>query len=391
MGDLQGMKSEWKRGLAEAPGRVNLIGDHTDYNGLPVFPMALQRRIRMRFQARQDGRVRLASADGYPDREFTIGREIEPYPAGDWGNYVKASARILERTYGNLHGMDAETEGDIPPAAGLSSSSALLVASALALLAVNGIDAGFEKLMELLPEAEYYVGTRGGAMDHAVCLGGQAGMALKIDFTPLRVHPTPVPRDWCFLVAHSLVRAEKSSVVKEQFNSRRAACRRALQQLAPGLSYSDLLRRNTTEELLAEARAMMPEEDARYFRHVITEAARVEQAQQAMRAGDLEQFGKLMTASHASLRDDFKTSHPSVDALVEALLAAGAAGARVTGAGFGGCVVALCRAGEKERVLRGVEAGFYAARPERRDFGEYLIEALASQGARVIALDSDSL
>ena len=147
---------------------MNLIGDHTDYNGLPVFPMAVQRRFRILFRPRTDNLVRAATVDGYAERSFAIAIEIEPYGQGDWGNYVKASARILARRYGSLHGVDMLLHSDIPVAAGLSSSSALVVGSGLALLAANRIEAPFEELIELFPEGERYVGTRGGAMDHAV-------------------------------------------------------------------------------------------------------------------------------------------------------------------------------------------------------------------------------
>ena len=123
--------------LAEAPGRVNLIGDHTDYNGLPVFPMAVQRRFRILFRPRHDAPIRAATLDGYAERSFTIATEIEPYEQGDWGNYVKASARILAQRYGDLRGMDMLLHSDIPVAAGLSSSSALVVGSGIALLAAN--------------------------------------------------------------------------------------------------------------------------------------------------------------------------------------------------------------------------------------------------------------
>ncbi len=347
--------------VARAPGRVNLIGDHTDYNGLPVFPMAIQRAIRMVFRERQDASVHLASTDGYAAREFPIAAEIDPYAAGDWGNYIKASARTLARRYGQLRGIDALICGDIPPAAGLSSSSALVVAAALALLGANRIEAGFDELMELLPEGEQYVGTRGGAMDHAICLAGEEGKAVKIDFKPLLLHRVAVPADWRFLIGHSLVRAEKSSGAREIYNARREACRRALANLAGDLT---------------------PEEQ-RCALHILTEAGRVEQALAAMRAADIGEFGTLMNASHASLRDQFEVSHPEVDRLVEAFLAAGAAGARVTGAGLGGCVVALCQAADADRVCAAVEESFYQPRPERQAFPEYLLQAKPSPGARV--------
>jgi galactokinase len=321
--------------------------------------MAVQRRFRILFRPRVDETLRAATIDGFGERSFTIAHEIEPYEQGDWGNYVKASARILARHYGNLRGVDMLLHSDIPVAAGLSSSSALVVGSGLALLAANGIKAPFEELIELFPEGERYVGTRGGAMDHAVCLAGQAGHALKIDFAPFAIHPTPVPEGWRFVIGHSLVRAEKSGEVKEAYNERRESCRRAFQVPQPELSALE----------------------ARRYRHVMSEAARVESAREAMVHGDIEGFGRLMNLSHASLRDDFEVSHPQVDALVSAFLEAGALGARVTGAGFGGCVVALCAADRVEGVMDSVESSFYGVRPARADFGEHLLVAEASSGA----------
>lgn len=344
---------------AEAPGRVNLIGDHTDYNGLPVFPMAVDRRFRILFRARADETVHAATIDGFGERTFVVAPEIDPFEQGDWGNYLKASAHILARRYGSLRGMDLLLHSDIPVAAGLSSSSALVVGSGLALLAANGIEAPFEELIELFPEGERYVGTRGGAMDHAVCLAGREGYALKIDFSPFAIHPTRVPDDWRFVIGHSLVRAEKSREVKEQYNERRESCRRAF--AANGVGLGEL--------------------EARRYRHVLSEAARVEEAQSAMLNGDIVRFGQLMNLSHESLRDDFEVSHPEVDALVEAFRSAGALGARVTGAGFGGCVVALCRAAEATKVMERVDHSFYASRPNRLRFGDYLMPAVPSSGA----------
>ena len=350
--------------VAEAPGRVNLIGDHTDYNGLPVFPMAVQRRFRILFRTRDDQAIRAATLDGFSQREFTVAPEIEPFEQGDWGNYVKASAQILAQRFGDLRGMDMLLHSDIPVAAGLSSSSALVVGSGIALLAANNIEAPFEELVELFPEGERYVGTRGGAMDHTVCLAGRPGFALKIDFAPFAVHPTRVPDDWLFLIGHSLVRAEKSRGIKEQYNERRESCRKAFQQPQPPLT----------------------ELEARRYRHVINEAARVERAREAMCEGNIETFGQLMNESHISLRDDFEVSHPEVDALQQAFCNAGAKGARVTGAGFGGCVVALCERSEKDRILQAVEGTFFAERPSRSNFPEYLLEAEPAAGARVTAL-----
>src|SRR5690242_5418273 len=146
-----------------APGRVNLIGEHVDYHNLPVLPMAIQRRIQVSYGRRNDRLIRAASQDfGY--REFEWAAHIEPGPAGDWENYVKAAAQAVTGKWGIRCGIDAEVVTDLPPAAGLSSSSALLTAFTLALLEANRIHASFEELMEVLPEGEYFIGTRGGGM-----------------------------------------------------------------------------------------------------------------------------------------------------------------------------------------------------------------------------------
>ncbi len=369
--------------LVRAPGRVNLIGEHTDYNGLPVFPMAIQRAVRMIFRARDDGRVRLANRDsGFEPREFAIAREIAPFPAGDWGNYAKAAAQGLARSISVGRGFDAVVIGDIPTAAGLSSSSALVVASALVLLAANELEFDPPELMELCARAEPYVGTQSGGMDQAICLGGRKGHAFVIEFEPLRLRATPIPSDWRFVVANTFVEAKKSGAAQAAYNERVRECREALRAFgAP--RYRDLGERAPLGRILEIAERTLEDPLRRRFRHVVTEAARVEDARAAMLEGDLEAFGRLMDASHASLRDDFEASCPELDALVEVARASGAAGARLTGAGFGGCAVALCRAGRLESVVEGIRRDFYRGKPVPE--GAVLV-AEASSGARVFEL-----
>jgi len=217
-----------------APGRVNLIGEHTDYNGLPVLPVAIQRSVRIELRARDDRRVRLANADArFEPCEFEIAAEIPPFAPGHWGNYSKAAAQALQRRSGLDCGFDGLVSGDIPAAAGLSSSSALVVASALALVAVNELEIAREDLMVLTAEAERYVGTHSGGMDQAISLGGRAGHAVRIDFDPLRLEPVPIPPDWRFVIANSLVEALKSGGAQAAYNARVRECREALEAL-PG-------------------------------------------------------------------------------------------------------------------------------------------------------------
>ena len=333
-----------------APGRVNLIGEHIDYHGLAVLPMALRRCVRTRFRRRGDRRILAASA-GYGRREFEWTSDLEPVAAGDWENYLRAAAQVARTFVADPAGVEIEIESDLPAAAGLASSSALLVAVALGLLRANGYNPEFEELMEVLPDGEQFVGTRGGGMDHAAALASRAGCASLVEFEPVRVRHIPIPADWGFVVAHSGVRAEKSGAAREAYNARRRGGTAALARLG--------LRSYREAHPEDAARLAVPEEhDA--FLHTTTEAVRVRAAAAAMEAGDLEGFGKLLLESHASLRDRLRVSRPELDRLVERAMKAGAAGARLTGAGFGGCVVIACerrRGGAICEALPGAFAG----------------------------------
>jgi galactokinase len=324
--------------VVTAPGRVNLIGEHIDYHGLPVLPMALRRGIRVDFRARADRAIR-ATSEGYGTREFEWTADLEPVSAGDWENYLRAAARVAATFLpGTRAGVDAAIASDLPAAAGLSSSSALIVAFTLGLLRANGYNPSFEELMAVLPDGEQFVGTRGGGMDHAASLGSRAGCASLISFEPLSVRHVPIPPGWAFLIADSGVRAEKSGAAREEYNVRRAAGTAALARL--GLrTYRDAA--PEMAEWLDDSR----EHDA--FQHVTTEAARVGAAVEALAQNDLPRFGRLLTESHVSLRDRLGVSCPELDRLVGMAMRNGAAGARLTGAGFGGCAVICC---ERSRV-----------------------------------------
>ena len=379
------------RYVVRAPGRVNLIGEHIDYCGLSVLPMALRQSVRIAFHPRSDQETRLVNRDPrFAPSAFAVSEGILRAPAGDWGNYARAAAQALAQRFPDLRGIDALVESDLPIAAGLSSSSALVVAMALAIMHANRVTVPSLELMDLLGRGERYVGTAGGGMDQAIILGARAGCASRIDFHPLRLTPTAVPPDWQFIVAWSLVHAEKSGAAQQAYNERTRQCDEARRLVAARLgrrddiTYPALLAAAPVEELLEAAGTTLSGVLARRFRHVVTEATRVPQAEAAMAAGDFAAFGQLLDASHQSLRDDYDVSHPELDRLVELAREAGAAGARLTGAGFGGSIVALCRVERAPGVVAALRERFYAPRGAADDVGRHVFMAVPSAGAEVM-------
>lgn len=360
--------------VVRAPGRVNLVGEHIDYAGLPVLPMAIDRGLTLRVRARDDGRVRVASeaSPGEP-RAFDVSVSIPSGPSGDWGNYAKAAIQGLMAAGHVPAGFDARISSDLPLAAGLSSSSALVVGTALAGLAAAGrpvsADPGAAErlsLATLLARAEGYVGVRGGGMDQAAILAGRRGHALRVAFDPLRVRPVALPDGWAFVVAHSLLEAEKSGGARTVYNRRRGEVERALEVVtarlgAPAAGYAELLAAHSAAHLLDTGDRLPPPLAAR-FRHVVTEAFRVEQAIERLDSADAFGFGAVLLASHASLREAFEVSTPELDALVEAAVTAGAHGARLTGAGLGGCIVALVDEDSVDGFVSELGRAFYGPR-----------------------------
>jgi galactokinase len=360
--------------VSRAPGRINLIGEHTDYNGLPVLPMAIRRAVRVFLAPRDDSVLRVANLNPeYEPVEFLPAADAAPGPEGSWGNYVMAPAVELSRRFGALRGMDALVTSDLPVAAGLSSSSALVIALGLALARLNELPLDDLALAAAMADAERFTGTRGGGMDQAISLCAVEGHATRIDFEPLRLAPVPLPSDWRFVVAHSMSRAEKSGAARAAYNARGMECGRALRAVAavvaadrgdesPAGSYAELLAwAGDIEELLERAETVLDPVHLRRFRHVVTEARRVDRAQAAMLRGDMESFGRHMTASHESLRVDYEVSSVALDELVFMARERGAAGARLTGAGFGGCVIALCSEAEVPGLVAALDT-FYRRR-----------------------------
>jgi N-acetylgalactosamine kinase len=443
--DLRAVDSAWRRRrlLAEfsrrhgapadvvvsAPGRVNLIGEHTDYNGLPVLPIAIDRTIRIAARRGVDSGVTLDNADPrFGERLYEVGADIAPFGDGDWGNYHKAAVQGLVRHLGprgiDWRGGAFLVDGDVPSGAGLSSSSAFVVASALAFLALNEIAVPREELADVLARAERYVGTLSGGMDQAASLLARADHALRIDFGPLRVRHVPLPPGLAIVVCHSLVRAEKAAGAREAYNTRVIECRLATAAMERALPLPGPLRRlgdlaeqfpgRPLASFLEPLAAILPEGDLRLddvaraigadpvelerrcevprgipdrfavlarARHVLTEADRVAAAVEALSAGALDVLGALMTASHASCRDDYAVSCPELDELVEIALSSGALGARLTGAGFGGCTVNAVPVADVESFLRQVDRRFYARRCEQPEDHRFVFAA--REGATV--------
>lgn len=349
-----------------APGRVNLVGEHIDYCGLPVLPMAIQLGITAEVTPGAGTILSVSNHDSrFPPVEFAISQDIAPDARGHWGNYVRAAAQAMARRVGALEGAAVVITSNLPVASGLSSSSALVVAIAVALLRRNGITLAPVELAALLAEGERYVGTAGGGMDQAIIVAAEAGMTARIDFNPLRLRHVAIPATWCFVVAPSLERAEKSGAVQAAYNERTRATRAAHDHLVSRLrheaDFSALLVTHGPAELL-DAAAGLDSTIYRRLRHVVTEAVRVDQAVEAMESADLQGFGALMDASHQSLTTDYEVSTPALDELVGLARAAGAAGARLTGAGFGGSIVALTEASNAGRLLEAFGSAFYRPR-----------------------------
>jgi len=379
--------------LSRAPGRVNLIGEHIDYNDLPVLPMALQKEVRIVLRPREDSMVVLHNvSQDFPTIEFEIEPAIPPYVKGSWGNYAKAPANELARRFAIWRGFEGVVSSDLPVASGLSSSSALVNAVGLALAHINEVSVELREFSGVMADAERYVGTRGGGMDQAISLGARNRCAARIMFEPLRMRHVPVPDDWCFIVADTGTRAEKSGPAQAAYNMRRKECEEALRIVSGHVatehiteklhtSYPTLVKAVDPETLLATAEQVLQGNLMRRFRHVVSEAGRVEEAVDRVFAADATGFGTLMDASHASLRADFHVSSLELDELVSVAREGGAAGARLTGAGFGGCIVALAERWTVGGVLETLVAEYYERRHLSDRIDDRLFVAVPSAGA----------
>jgi galactokinase len=325
--------------LVRAPGRANLIGEYTDVNEGWVLPVALE--LATVLAGRAGGQVlRLRSLDlpdeGTVEIDLTTGRG----PSDGWGRYATAVVEVLREQGRAVRGFDGVLASDVPIGAGLSSSAALEVAVALAVLdeEVDPLT-----LAQLCQRAENVgVGVQSGLMDQLASTGSKGGTALLLDCRELTTDHVPLPEGLGVLVVDSAVSRDLSS---SAYNERRAQC----EQAAADLGVRSL--RDATLEGLEERWSSMDDVVRRRARHVLTENARVLELADVLRSGDRGPLGGLLAASHESLRDDFEVSTPELDQLVASAVATdGVVGSRMTGAGFGGCTVSLVEVDGAEQV-----------------------------------------
>lgn len=323
-----------------APGRINLIGEHTDYNDGFVMPIAIDRDTIVSAERRGDRHLHVSSA-GY-GRSVDIDLDAAAGgPTGTWSDYVRGVAAVLERRGYRLTGANLEIASDVPAGAGLSSSAALEASFGLALLDLAGVSIDRTELALACQQAEHdFAGTRCGIMDQFIVCHGRDGHALLLDTRTLEASWLPLPSDVAVMVCNTMTR---HVLANDGYNERRADCEAGVRALAVRLPRIRALRDVSFAELEAN-RDVLPDRIYRRCRHVVTENARTLSAAEALRSGDLARFGVLMGASHASLREDYEVSTTELDAMVDAAMTSdGVLGARMTGGGFGGCTVNLVR------------------------------------------------
>lgn len=344
-----GQEPEW---IVRAPGRVNLIGEHTDYNEGFVLPMAIDRAVWIAVRPRPDSLVRVHSLDFREDMQFDLGALVRSGPG--WGAYLEGVAWALRAAGHALRGWEGVIAGDVPLAAGLSSSAAVELAAARAFAAVSPLTWDPPAMARQAQRAENeWVGVACGIMDQLTSACGIAGHALQIDCRTLAIEPVPLPLQLVVLVLDT---GTRRGLVTSDYNQRRHECR----QGAAAFGLESL--RDLTAEAFSGGEAALGDPIRRRVRHVLSENRRTLEAAQALREGDLERAGRLMLESHASLRDDFEVSSPALDAMVEAARSQeGCWGARMTGAGFGGCAVALVDGQRALPIADRIAAGYLRA------------------------------
>ncbi|ONI78192.1 galactokinase [Kribbella sp. ALI-6-A] len=340
-------------GAWRAPGRVNLIGEHTDYNDGLVLPIALPNRIVVTASARDDGIVAVSSNGQNGVIEFALD-SLEPGSVGDWATYPAGMAWVLREAGYEIGGANLLVDSDLPTGAGLSSSAALLCATGVALLGLRDLEVDPAEVARLAQKAEnQYVGAPVGLMDQMASMCCTAGHALYFDIRAMATEQIPFDPEADGLTLLVIDVKAPHRHVDGEYAARRKSCERAAAELGvPAL-------RSITMDGLDEALAKLSDDvDRRRVRHVVTEIDRVEQAVALMRAGRLRDVGALFTASHVSMRDDFEITVPELDVAVDTALAAGAVGARMTGGGFGGCIIALVETAKADQTFAAIERAF---------------------------------
>jgi len=357
-----------------APGRVNLIGEHTDYNDGFVLPAAIDRHVVLAISPREDRTVRLYAADFSKTAEFALD-DIQPDADQRWSNYERGVAWALQGAGHELRGMDVAISSDVPIASGLSSSAALEMATARAFEVASGLtlDGVTRALLGQKAENEF-VGMRCGIMDQYIISLGQRDHALLIDCRSLEYQLVSLPSGYSLVICDT---KKRRGLVDSEYNTRRQECEEGARILGvPAL-------RDVDVDTFAERADALPPIVRQRCKHIVTENQRVMDAVQALGEGNVGTFGRLMDASHASLRDDYQVSCHELDVMVEiASRQEGVVGSRMTGAGFGGCTITLVEsdADAIERFRANVQ-GTYA---EQTGLQPEIYVCRAEQGVHVL-------
>ncbi|MBS6209296.1 MAG: galactokinase [Proteus hauseri] len=356
----------------QAPGRVNLIGEHTDYNDGFVLPCAINYQMVVAAAKREDNTIRVIAVD-YQNEvdEFSLDNTIEFLPNKMWANYVRGVIHFLQKENYSFHGMDIAISGNVPQGAGLSSSAALEVAISQTVKTLYQLPISQKEIALNGQKAEnQFVGCNCGIMDQLISACGEENHALLIDCRSLETSAVTMPENGVVMIINT---NKKRGLVDSEYNTRRQQCEEAARILNVAA-----LRDATLEDLLAK-KALMSEVVYRRARHVITENSRTLDAAEALRQGDLTTLSQLMMQSHHSMRDDFEITVNEVDSLVEIVksVIGDRGGVRMTGGGFGGCVVALVTPDLVDKVVDSVKAQYEA----KTGLKETIYVCSASQGA----------
>ncbi len=337
----------------QAPGRVNLIGEHTDYNDGFVLPCAIDYQTVIAASPRNDNKVVVVAADYQNQKiEFDLALPVPKSKTAFWSNYVRGVAQVLMEKGFRLRGANMVISGNVPQGAGLSSSASLEVVTGLTLTSLSGVTVPPAELALIGQQAENrYVGCNCGIMDQMISACGEKDHALLLDCRSLITRSVSIPEGSAVVIVNSNV---KRGLVGSEYNARRRQCERVAQH------YGVQALRDLTLEQLESEKGGLDLIAWRRARHVVTENARTLLAVDALARGDLETMGELMAESHGSMKEDFEITVPAIDGLVKIIkqVIGHRGGVRMTGGGFGGCVVALVPEVEVEAIRTAVTAGY---------------------------------
>jgi galactokinase len=362
--------------FVRAPGRVNLIGEHTDYNEGFVLPMAIDRDVRLALAPRADRQVCVFSLNFQQTDRFSLDN-LQQTETTAWSNYLRGVAWALQQAGFTLTGFDAVIEGNVPLGSGLSSSAATELATVTAFRTVGNLAVGPVQAALLSQTAENdFVGVKCGIMDQYISSLGQAGHALLIDCRSLAYEAVPLPIGVQFIIVDSGVRR---GLVDSAYNERREQCEEGARRLGVKAL------RDVDPAQFDRLAADLPPLVAQRCRHVVEENARVLHGVAALQRGDVATFGLDMDKSHVSLRDLYAVSHPALDILVEIARAApGCLGSRLTGAGFGGCTVSLALAEHVPAIVDTIRDEY----PRRTGLTPQIYLSGAESGAGILAAEA---